>query len=385
MQKSILILFLVFLLFGITLNAPILMADDNDSDVNVLDDSDEEDEDDDSDDDERGEIRERIREKVERDRERFRMKEEIKKEFRDDDGNLVKIERKVEIKDGRIKIKIKRTVISPDGSVIEKTIVIERDDDGLKRKIKIEGFDEFGFETELEIEDEFEGNETDIAAIMSNGRKALIKIMPDTASKIALERLRALNFTNITLKEIRHKNIPRVIYNIETKKEGRFLGIFKLKLKIEGQVDPETGEFIGISKPWWAFLVVGEETDETGDEMEEELRIKAETLNGSSEVKVELEFDTESTETDTIILEILEKIDLSAEEVDAILEMEESIEPLEQKDELEVKIDVKDGMAEVEFELEFFADTDLREEITSLVVTELSGLTAEDLNSSVGD
>ena len=370
------------------------MADDNDSNVNDLDDdsddgededdSDEDREDEDDEDDSDDDKRERVRIKIERDRERVRMREEIKIEFVADDGSIVKIERKVEIKDGKVKVKIKRKVTYLNGTVVETTIVIERERDKIKKKLKIEGVDGLEVETELEIEDEFEGNETDLAVVMSNGRRALIKIMPDAASEIALERLRALNFTGIELKEIRHKNVPRVVYNIETNKEGRFFGIFKLKLKIEGQVDPETGEFIGISKPWWAFLVVGEETDETGEEMEEELRIKAETLNGSSEVKVELEFDTESTETDTIVLEILEKINLSAEEVDTILEMETSIEPLEQKDELDVRVDIKDGIAEVEFELEFFADTDLREEITSFIVTELSGLTAEDLNSAVG-
>ncbi len=264
MQKIILILFLTLLVFGITLNAPILMADDDNSGSDttgvpsVIDDDD----DGDNEDEERDEIRERTREKIERDRERFRMKEEIKKEFRDEDGNLVKIERKVEIKDGRIKIKIKRTVISSDGSVIEKTIVIERDADGLKRKIKIEGFDEFGFETELEIEDEFEGNETDIAAVLSNGRKALIKIMPDAASDIALQRLKALNFTKIELKEVRHGNEIRAAYKVEVDKEGRFFGIFKLKLKMNSLVDSETGEVLDTTKPWWAFLVLGEDTDQ---------------------------------------------------------------------------------------------------------------------------
>jgi len=92
--------------------------------------------------------------------------------------------------------------------------------------------------------------------------------MPDAASDIALERLKILNFTKIELKEIRHKNIPRVVYNIEANKNGKFLGIFKLKMKIEGQIDPETGEFIGISKPWWAFLVTGEDSDQT-EEVEE--------------------------------------------------------------------------------------------------------------------
>ena len=87
--------------------------------------------------------------------------------------------------------------------------------------------------------------------------------MPDQVVELALERLKALNFT-IELKEIKDNNKLRVIYNIEANKTGRFLGIFKLKLKLEGQIDPETGEFIRINKPWWAFLVTGEDSDQVG-------------------------------------------------------------------------------------------------------------------------
>ena len=34
-------------------------------------------------------------------------------------------------------------------------------------------------------------------------------------------------------------------------------------MKVEGQIDSETGEFLGTNKPWWAFLVSGEDSDQT--------------------------------------------------------------------------------------------------------------------------
>ena len=105
------------------------------------------------------------------------------------------------------------------------------------------------------------------ARLRSNGNVTYIIIMPDTASEIAIERLRALNLT-VELKEMEHGNVPRVVYNIEADKHGRFLGVFKLKMKVEGQVDPETGEFLGEGKPWWAFLVTGEDSDQTDDNSE---------------------------------------------------------------------------------------------------------------------
>ena len=143
----------------------------------------------------------------------------------------------------------------------------------VKRKIKIEtesGEEEFEVETELEIEDELEGEDGEVNAVLSNGRKAKIKFLPDAASEIALERLRAANFTKIELKEVRHKNVPRVVYNIESNKNGKFLGVFKLKMKVEGQVDSETGEVLDVNKPWWAFLVAGEDSDQTGEGMDDD-------------------------------------------------------------------------------------------------------------------
>ena len=95
---------------------------------------------------------------------------------------------------------------------------------------------------------------TKIKARLSNGNFTRIKILPDQASEIAKQIFNSTNYT-ITLKEVEHKNIPRVVYNIRANKHGKFLGIFKFAMKIEGQIDPETGEVISISRPWWAFLV----------------------------------------------------------------------------------------------------------------------------------
>jgi len=302
MNKNILIIFLTLLVFGIMVNAPILMAQNDSNPENIEDRSDS---DDDSDNDaeeidgDRRDQSERIMKKFERERDRERSKEKIERDFEDSDGKRVRIEREVELdENGKIKIRIMRKITNADGTVITKIMIIERDEDGVKKIIRIEGIDGLEVETELEIEDEFEGNETDVSAVLSNGKKAKIKVLPDRASEIALERLGALNFTKIELKEIRHKNVPRVVYNIETNKEGKFFGIFKLKLKVEGQVDPETGEFLGINRPWWAFLVIGEEVieeiedlgnNETGDEVMEE------ELENAKETEEENETDEEET------------------------------------------------------------------------------------------
>lgn len=80
--------------------------------------------------------------------------------------------------------------------------------------------------------------------------------------KIVLQKgLSELKSINGSIKKIEktYNNVPTVIYNIETNKHGKFLGIFKITLKMGVEVDPDTGEVIDKHKPWWAFLVSGEE------------------------------------------------------------------------------------------------------------------------------
>jgi uncharacterized membrane protein YkoI len=46
----------------------------------------------------------------------------------------------------------------------------------------------------------------------------------------------------------------KIIYELQAKKETKFYGLFKTKMKIEAQVDAETGDVISTKKPWWSFL-----------------------------------------------------------------------------------------------------------------------------------
>lgn len=196
------------------------------------------------------------------DEERIRIRERTRTEFSrevETEEGTIKIEREVEIKDGEVRIKIKKTVTSADGSEREVNIELERYENGsIKRDIEIEG-ENITLGREIEINDLFEGNESELEAVLSNGNTSRIRILPERAREIIQERLRTRNISRINLEEIEYRNVPRVVYNIEANQNGRFLGIFKLRLKAETQIDPETGEVLDINRPWWAFLVVPEE------------------------------------------------------------------------------------------------------------------------------
>lgn len=88
---------------------------------------------------------------------------------------------------------------------------------------------------------------------LSNGRKAEIKIMPETASERAIQRLGELNFS-VELKEVGN---DKVAYELESEKEGKVFGLFRAKGKVSALVNAETGEVEKVNKPWWAFLASG--------------------------------------------------------------------------------------------------------------------------------
>ena len=91
-----------------------------------------------------------------------------------------------------------------------------------------------------------------LRAKLLNGRFATIKIMPETASAVALTMMEAKceeNNCTVELKEVGSGNNTRAVYEVRGEKEARFLGLFKSKMKVKAELDAETGEVIRIKKP----------------------------------------------------------------------------------------------------------------------------------------
>lgn len=185
---------------------------------------------------------------------------EEERRFKDKFGNEVKVNIKVEIKaDGTLISDEDREFINEEGNLVKIRIKIESKDGGIriKRVIEVEGAE---IESDLEIAEEFEDGEVKLKANLSNGNKEDIKIMPDKASEIALEKLGFKGF-EIELKEVGKGDNLKAVYVAEGNESGKFLGIFKVKLNLEAQIDAETGEVINFDRPWWAFLVTSAEQE----------------------------------------------------------------------------------------------------------------------------
>ena len=179
------------------------------------------------------------------------------REYIDENGNEVKYKIKIEIKDenGVLERKIKfKSESSEDGEIeLEEEVEVGDDLDGNELEMEIEN--------ETERDNRNATNKTKIKIKMKNGNSTEIKVLPSVASEKAREIFKNRNFT-IILKEINHKNIPRVVYHIEGNKTGKFIGIFKMEAKIEGDIDPETGEILIKNVPWWAFLLFSDNSQD---------------------------------------------------------------------------------------------------------------------------
>ncbi|MFH1711563.1 MAG: hypothetical protein ABH840_04585 [Nanoarchaeota archaeon] len=113
--------------------------------------------------------------------------------------------------------------------------------------------------TTLNITESVDENNNTILIVQKGNQAREIKIMPDTASERALERLRIKvcnesNNCTIELKEVPVGKVERLVYEIQIQRHYKLLGLFRAKAQNKVQVDAENGEIIQTKKPWWAFL-----------------------------------------------------------------------------------------------------------------------------------
>jgi len=87
----------------------------------------------------------------------------------------------------------------------------------------------------------------EVYGVFENETRA-IEYLPDQLREKIRERTQArLNNTNITLNENGE-------YEYGAEKESRFLGLFKVREKVKWHINSETGEIISEKGPWWGFL-----------------------------------------------------------------------------------------------------------------------------------
>lgn len=142
-------------------------------------------------------------------------------------------------------------MVSSQGEEIQ---VQTQTEEGTKLKVKnVEAY------SAMEMTQQETGTGTKLQVALSNGKNAEIKVMPNTASERAIERLQIKSCTSeegcsIELKEVGTGDDAKAAYSVKAKKEAKFLGLFSTEMDVEAEVDAETGEVIKTKKAWWAFL-----------------------------------------------------------------------------------------------------------------------------------
>ena len=175
-----------------------------------------------------------------------------------EDGNKIVIETKTKTEDGEEKIEVKRKITSPNGTEItfkSKTEI----KDGRNRttnSIQVKGVEAI---TKISIREETRGNITLLKAKLSTGTEQDIIVQPDEALQTALNEIGSTNNITFEITEFVKGNVRKAVFSAKAKKPGKFLGIFNTQIDLETLIDTETGKIIKTNRPWWAFLVVGQD------------------------------------------------------------------------------------------------------------------------------
>ena len=109
--------------------------------------------------------------------------------------------------------------------------------------------------------------------------------------------------------------------------------------------------------------------------------VRSETLGFQTEIKIEIEFVSNTTDTNQLVDEIIDKFSLTREEADMELRTEHSDDKRLQN-KLEVEIEKRDNTSKVEVELETVIDSTSRGEILNAIVKN-SQLAREQINEQL--
>jgi len=98
---------------------------------------------------------------------------------------------------------------------------------------------------------------TTLYGVFKNNNTKEIKVLPDQVKEKIRERIRArLENQTIELDE-------NGIYQVQGRKRARLFFLFPVRIKVQAEINSETGEVIKIRNPWWGFLARDEvEEDE---------------------------------------------------------------------------------------------------------------------------
>lgn len=166
--------------------------------------------------------------------------------------------------------------------------------------------------------------------------------------------------------------------------DGEGKGEMQTKL-VSGKYADCSFTFDGKSMSVGGFSVTAEQKseiqadNEDEDDNNEETDVDVTVVGNSSLAKVKVEFTSSHTDKESLLKEILNKVRLDKETVSNAIKMEGEGDEDEDQDEevkekLEVKAEIKDGEAKVEFEYRFVIESTEKDAVINAIVEKLRSL-----------
>ena len=298
----------------------------------------------------------------------------------------------------------------------------------LKIKENVRSLDEENseslLETELELEKELSNHQEEIEEIETK-LKVKIKIegqltaeqqaqlddflasLGDSAEEVKLEIKNKKDETKLKIKiktgksdeeieqEIQLLEIKKGLLDEKVEVKAEVINgktIVKVELKFETITTeeeallPEILEKFSLSAEEAVLLlkIETEETDEEAEDQNERLKVKVKIEEGLSEVEVKMRFVLNSAEETAILDALVEKTQLTEEQVEAVWRVkEEKVEGEKEEKEIEIEVEIEDGEADVEVDgkgskMKFVLQETDREKIVQEIALRL-GISAEEV------
>jgi hypothetical protein len=148
-------------------------------------------------------------------------------------------------------------------------------------------------------------------------------------------------------------------------------------MELQEKFESKTGKEFVLSKKNGRNVLRSMDIDET----REKLKIKAKVIDNATQVEMDVKFASGSIDNFTIAQEIVNRLQLSEENINNIIkiEKEDEEEGYKLKEELEAKAEVKGAISKVEAEYRFPLDKTNESDIVKGVHQKLSALTQADI------
>ena len=146
-----------------------------------------------------------------------------------------------------------------------------------------------------------QGNQSELKVNLSNGEQKTIKVLPDVAAKRAVQVFQDKNIT-VQLKQVGNGTNSSIVYEAQGQKNVKILGIFNAKANMTAIINSDNGEVTDLNKPWWYFLVFGNNNQESNNvSVSNDTSLNGTNITVSNDTNIALSNETSNATNDSLL------------------------------------------------------------------------------------